>query len=179
MGLILRVRDVEKFFFCPMVFYFSVVLNLERVKGEWADIGRDVQKDVEAFVFKLFRVIEREYKVESKRLGVRGKIDFVIENGDGIAPLEVKYSKKLKPWWKYSAILYGILLEEKLKRPVKNCYVYLSESNRISKIKIDDEDRLYVQWAIKRCFEIIKGRLPKPAKSKSCESCDYRHLCSY
>lgn len=173
----LWVRDVEEYFFCPMVFYFSVVLGHERIKGYWADLGKEIQQDVESVIAQKFDVFAKEFEVESEKLGVRGKIDFVVRDEKHLAPLEVKYSYSLKPWWKYSAVLYGILLEDNIGKPVKRSYVFLTESNRIIKIDITDESRAFVENAVGNCHEILNGKTPKPSKSKSCRNCDFEHMC--
>ena len=175
---ILSARDIEEYFFCPMVFYISVVLKHGRIEGHWADLGKEIQKDVEPIISSKFKILEREFRVESERLGVRGKVDYVVEDGKYIAPLEVKYSRSFKPWWKYTAVLYGILLEDFTACPVKRCYLFLTESKRLIKIDIGDADRSFVEHAIKRCYEILNGKIPKPSKSRSCRNCDFKHLCA-
>jgi len=177
-GIRLWVRDVEEYFFCPMVFYFSVVLGHERIKGYWADLGREIQQDVESVIAQKFDVFAKEFEVESERLGVKGKVDFVVRDGKHLAPLEVKYSHSLKPWWRYSAILYGILLEDSIGKPVKRSYLFLTESDKVIKIDITDENRIFVEKAVRDCHVILKGKEPKPSKSKSCRNCDFNHLCS-
>ena len=177
-GIRLWVRDIEEYFFCPMVFYFSVALGMERAEGYWAELGKDIQRDVESIIAERFEIFAREYEVESERLGVRGKIDYVIRDGNYLVPLEVKYSHSLKSWWRYSAVLYGILLEDTIEKPVKRCYVFLTESNSIKTIDITDEDRIFVTKAVKDCYEILNGKIPKPSKSKSCKNCDFKHICA-
>jgi len=173
----LWVRDVEEYFFCPMVFYFSVALGYERAKGYWADLGKEIQQDVESIVAQKFDVFAKEFEVKSEKLSVKGKVDFVIRDGKNLAPLEVKYSHSLKPWWKYSAVLYGILLEDTIGKPVKRCYIFLTESDNVVKIDITDERRMFVEKAVRNCHEILRGKEPKPVKSKSCKNCDFNYLC--
>jgi len=161
----LWVRDVEEYF-CPMVFYFSVVLGHDRVKGYRADLGKEIQQDVDSVITRRFDVFAREFEVESERLGVKGKVDFVVRDGKHLAPLEVKYSHSLKPWWRYSAVLYGILLEDSIGKPVKRSYLFLTGSDRIAEIDITDESRIFVEKAVRDCHEILRGREPKPSESK-------------
>lgn len=161
-----------------MVFYFSVVLVHERAKGYWADLGKEIQQDVESAIAQKFDIFAKEFEVESERLGVRGKIDFVVRDGKSLAPLEVMYSYSLKPWWRYSAVLYGILLGDCINKPVKRCYVFLTESNRFRPINITDDGRVFVEKAVRDCYEILNGKSPKPSKSKSCRNCDFSHMCS-
>lgn len=41
----LWVRDVEEYFFCPMVFYFSVVLGISKNEGYWAELGKEFRRE--------------------------------------------------------------------------------------------------------------------------------------
>ncbi len=173
----LYVRDIEEFLFCPMVFYFSVVLGMETPKGYWADLGKEIQENVESAIKGRFEIFAKEFDVSSERLGVKGRVDYVVRDGKYLAPLEVKYSHSLKPWWRYSAILYGILLEDTIGKPVKRCYLFLTESGKIKSIDLTDEGRAFVEKAVKNCYEILNSKNPKPSKSKSCRNCDYRHVC--
>ncbi len=176
-GVRLRVRDVEEFFFCPFVFYLSAVLNVGREVGVWAELGKELQREISDTVRRNFEVCWEERELESTMLGVRGKVDFVVRDGSSLAPLEVKYSSKLKPWWRYTAVLYAMLLEEEIGKPVKRSFVYLTESDEVVEIKIRDEDRAYVLRSVEECYKILEGGQPKPRASKSCENCDYRVLC--
>lgn len=177
-GIKLWVREIEEYLFCPMVFYYSVALSIDTPKGYWADLGRELQEDVESLIEERFEVFAKEFEVESERLGVKGKVDYVIRDGRSLAPLEVKYSSKVRPWWRYSAALYGILLEDTIKKPVKKCYLFLTESNDFVSFHITDEDRRFVERAVKDCYEILSGKIPKPMESHSCKNCDYREFCS-
>ena len=174
---ILWVRDVEEFFFCPMVFYFSVALGMGRKVGLWAELGKEIQKSVESRIECKFEVFAREFEAESERLRVKGRIDFVVRAEDELVPLEIKYSSSVKPWWRYSLVLYTLLLEESLKKPVKFGYLYLTESDKIVKVDMTDGDRAFVERAVSECHEILRGKIPKPSKSKSCKNCDFNDIC--
>ena len=173
----LWVRELEEYFFCPLVFYYSAVLGIGKDSGYWADLGKELQEEAEKKISEMFNVYDKELEVSSESLGVKGKVDFVVEIEGSFAPLEVKYSFRMRPWWKYSAILYAILLEDTFNKPVKFCFLYLTESDRLVKIKITDEDRQFVFKSVEDCRRILKGVVPKPKVSKSCENCDYVSLC--
>jgi len=175
---ILWVRDVEEFLFCPMVFYFSVALGMGRDTGLWAELGKEIQKDAESQIERRFEIFAREFEVESERLRVKGRIDFVVKAEDELVPLEIKYSSSVKPWWRYSLVLYALLLEDRLRKPVKFGYLYLTESDKIVRIDVSDGDRAFVERAVNECHKILRGKAPKPSKSKSCKNCDFKDVCS-
>ena len=70
------------------------------------------------------------------------------------------------------------MLEDSIGKPVKRSYVFLTESDKIVKIDITDENSIFVENAVKRCYEILNGKMPKPSKSKSCRNCDFNHMCN-
>ena len=140
--------------------------------------GKRYQRDVESVIEDRFEIFAKEFEVESERLGVKGEVDYVIKDNRSLAPLEVKYSHSLKPWWKYSAVLYGILLEDTIGNPVKRSYLFLTGSDDVKTINVTDESWIFVEKAVKSCREILNGKTPKPSKSKSCKNCDFNHICS-
>ncbi len=171
-------RDVEEYFFCPMVFYFVVALGQERFKGYWSDVGKEVEAEAEKEIAKRFKIVAKGYEVQSERLCVRGKIDYLVEDVDALVPVEVKYSAKVRSWWKYSLALYCILLEDTINKPVKHGYLYLSEKKEFVKIYITDYIRNYVEDCVTKCHEIVeKHYVPKPRKMLSCKNCDFRDIC--
>jgi CRISPR-associated exonuclease Cas4 len=174
---LLTVRDLEEYFFCPRMFYYKHVLGIDRGPGLWSDLGREVQEELSGFVEENYRVVGHEVYMESARLRLRGRVDYVVETRDGLAPLEIKYSRRLKPWWKYTIVAYALLVEEYYGRPVKHGYLVIPGPNTM-RIDIMDEDRAYVLEAIRNCERILRGEyIPRPYRSPSCTNCDYRDIC--
>lgn len=177
----LTVRDVEYYLFCPMAFYLRYAAGIERPMGFWADLGREVEDDVLKSIPGL-RIVGRQVALVSERLRLSGRVDAVVETPHGYAPLEVKYSSRLRPWWRYVITLYAILLEEAIGRPVKLGYIYLTEARkrRLVEIKIAEEDRWYAEYAVRACLKLLEGMFrPKPRRARACKNCDYRDLCGY
>jgi CRISPR-associated exonuclease Cas4 len=173
----LSVRDVEEYFFCPRMFYYKHVLGDIRESGLWSSIGSTVQSELSDFVRKNFEVVEEEAYLEDEMLGVRGRVDYIVKDNYLLAPLEIKYSRRLKPWWKYTITLYGILLENKYGVPVKRGYMVIP-GPKIIVFDIMDHDRRYVLESINKCRDILSGKyVPKPYFSHSCINCDYRNRC--
>ncbi len=176
-GKWLRVRDLEEYFFCPRMFYYIHVLGIEREPGLWSSIGKEVQEEVSGFIHESFRVVGEEVFLESMELGVRGRIDYLVETSTGLAPLEVKYSKRIRPWWKYVLVLYALLVEDQYGKPVKQAYMVTS-SKKTFIVNIEDHDRRYVLESINRARKILDGEtIPRPHYSKTCINCDYKKHC--
>ncbi|OYT39710.1 MAG: CRISPR-associated protein Cas4 [Desulfurococcales archaeon ex4484_58] len=175
---LLSVRDLEEYFFCPKMFYYIHVVGIQREPGMWSEIGRQIQAELSSFVEEKCRVFDREVYVESESLGVRGRVDYVVDCNAGIAPLEIKYSRRVKPWWTYTLTLYALLVEEKYGKPVKHAYLVLP-GPRIYDILITDQHRSYVLEAIEKCRKILGGEyVPRAYRSHSCINCDYRKYCT-
>jgi len=169
----LSVRQVEEYIFCPMVFYFKEVLGIEAPVGLWSAVGRQVQEELAAAVEERFKVIGRQVYIESSRLPLCGTVDYVVE---GPAPLEIKYTKRLKPWWKYTLVLYALLVEEAYGRPVKAAYL-ATPGPSFLRLLISDHDRQFALHALNSALKVLHGETPRPHESKSCRNCDYRWLC--
>jgi len=63
-------------------------------------------------------------------------------------PLEVKFSGRLRPWWKYSISLYAMLLEDSIGRPVKSGVVLVTRGMRFIEVRVGDSERRFVIGAM-------------------------------
>lgn len=159
-----------------MLFYFRNALGMESEKGLWAKLGKEVQEECSERIRREFEVIGEEVEVRSERLGLIGKVDFVVKDDQGVAPLEVKYSRRVRSWWRYTLAAYSMLLEERYSKPVRQAYLYL-EGGRVVKLRLSDRDRRMVLKAIEDCKRILAGKVPRRYESRSCKNCDYRGMC--
>ena len=172
--MIISVRELEEFFFCPRMFYLHVVKGIEVPKGFWCDIGRLEQERVREKIKSMFKNVEEEVYIESKELCLCGKIDLVV---DEVVPLEVKFSRSVKPWWRYSLVAYSLLLEDTVGKPVKRALLLLTPRDKIVEIAIYEEDREVVLRAIKECIEILEKEKEVKGKEWNCRRCDFRRYC--
>ncbi len=176
MGRYLIVREVEEYFYCPVVFYFSTVLGQGRLLGAWADLGKKIQEKVKEKLRKKLDVAAEELDVVSERLRVKGKVDILLKNNE---PLEIKYSSRIKPWWRYSTVLYAVIVEDMFRKPVKRAWIYLTEKKKLVEIRIYEEDRKFVEESVRKCHRILdRFEEPKPFKYR-CSNCDYRDVCTH
>ncbi|MEM3372058.1 MAG: CRISPR-associated protein Cas4 [Candidatus Korarchaeum sp.] len=167
---------MEEYFFCPMVFYFRNALGMNTERGLWSDLGKEVQREVSERVREMFEILGEEVELRSERIGLIGKVDFVVRSWRGLAPLEVKYSRRARVWWRYTLVAYAMLLEESFSRPVREAYLYLV-GGRLIRLSVRDQDRRTVLRALGECREIMEGKVPRLYESKSCANCDFRGMC--
>lgn len=174
----LIVRDLEEYFFCPRMFYLKHVLGYSCKPGQWSQLGKDIQQELSKHIHVLFNVVGEEVYLESPRLFLRGRVDYIVDIGYGLAPLEIKYTRRIRPWWRYTLVLYSLLTEEVYNKPVKEAYI-MTISRNIYRIYISDHDRNYVINSLDRARRIIEGRdVPRMYRSRSCINCDYKVYCN-
>jgi CRISPR-associated exonuclease Cas4 len=176
-GVLLSVREIEEYFFCPLLFYYRNYLGIDTQEGFWAYLGKRAQEEAEEEIRKRFEILGKEVELRSDRLGVVGKVDFIVGRGREIMPLEVKFSGRLRPWWKYSISLYAMLLEDSIGRPVKSGVVLVTRGMRFIEVRVGDSERRFVIGAIEKCRRIMEGEIPRAYRSRSCENCDFKNRC--
>jgi len=159
------------------MYYYKHVLGIARKPGLWSELGKEIQEELSKYVEQNFKIIDKEVYLEDQDLGICGRVDYVVEDNNGVAPLEVKYTKKLKPWWKYTIVAYALLMETKYGKPVKNGYLLIPKPVVI-KINITDSHRRYILESIDKIRAILNGRyIPRQQTTRSCRNCDYRDIC--
>jgi len=174
---LLSVREIEEYLFCPLLFYYKNHLGIDRQEGFWAHLGKRAQEEAEDEIRKKFEILGKEVELRSDRLGVIGKVDFVVRREREIMPLEVKFSGRLRPWWKYSISLYAMLLEDSTGRPVKSGILLLTKGMRFIEVRVGDGERRFLIRAIEKCRRIMEGEVPRAYRSRSCENCDFKGIC--
>lgn len=171
-----NVRMLEEYIFCPLIFYYKYVLGITNIPSLWSTIGLDIQEELTSYVEENYKILEKQAFLKSEKYCLTGVVDFIIEYMNNPAPLEIKYSKKIKPWWKYTLTAYALLIEEKYLKPVKTAVLILPGPKTII-INITDNERRYVEKTIqnmKKIFEETKQ--PKP--TRNCTNCDYKNICT-
>ncbi|RLI92555.1 MAG: CRISPR-associated protein Cas4 [Candidatus Altiarchaeales archaeon] len=159
-------------------------------------LRKEIQNDIDVMSNKLNELITRfgiedalrmitpwkvEFQVNSRRLGMRGRIDKVMRNPD-IFPVEIKTGKcpETDVWNgnKLQLCAYAMLLEDRFNSKVNY--------GLIEYTRIQEERRVVMTSALRRnvlevrdmIIDIINGHIPERIKnSNKCNSCVYRHEC--
>lgn len=175
----LSVRMIEEYFYCPMLIHYKYVLGIKKPPSLWSTLGLQVQEELSGYVEENYRVIGRQVRLESKKHGLVGVVDYIVEYSGGHAPLEIKYSGKLRPWWKYTLIAYAILIEENYGRPVKIALL-VTPGPTTKILTIRENDRKYLEKTVRKIKRILDGKdQAKPHPSRTCRNCDYKDICQY
>lgn len=173
------IRMVEEYIFCPMMFNYKYVLGINKPPSLWSELGLRIQEELSRYVEENYVVLGRQVYMESEKYMLSGIVDYVVKYMGRPAPLEIKYTKRLKPWWKYTLTAYALLVEETYNKPVKTA-ILIMPGPRTKIIYITDSDRRYIVETVKTIDRILKGEIePKPKPSKQCTNCDYKDICPY
>ena len=172
-----NVRMLEEYIFCPMMYYYKYVLGITNIPSLWSIVGNKVQEELSRYVEEKFKIIDKQKYLESRKHRLAGIVDYIVEYRNGIAPLEIKYSKRLRPWWKYTLVAYALLIEENYLKPVKTAILLIPGPKTII-ININDSDREYIEKTIEDMKQILEGR-KEPKPTKTCTNCDYKNICHY
>ena len=176
---IISVRMIEEYFYCPMLIHYKYILGIKKPPSLWSQLGLQVQEELAEYVEKNYRILGKQVRLESKKHGLIGVVDYIVEYNKAPAPLEIKYSHKLRPWWKYTLIAYALLIEENTGKPVKTAILVTPGPTTIIHT-IRENDRKHLEKTINKIKQILDGeKQPKPKPSKTCRNCDYRGVCRY
>ena len=171
---------VNTYLYCPRRCYYEYVQN-EFESNVHTILGDQVHENVDEFGEEERRgkIIYKSAKFISDMYGVVLKVDTVEENGDEIYPVE--YKKGKKGLWKndkYQMALQGMLLEEKIKRPVTKGFIYYVGSKERVEFKITDkikEEIIITIDAIRKLYTSMK--IPEGVDDNRCKYCSINNIC--
>ncbi len=186
----LTVTDIVQFHYCPRKVYFLRVMDVPAGVRRKMVYGDEVherekrrmleRKDIYGFSKDEVADVIQDLQIESKRLGLRGKLDVTLRMRDGeLVPVETKYTDFASPQRHYLKQLYSyaLLLEEWGGRVVKRGVIYFSQQKKPETIEITSEDK----ESIIRDIQIIEKMLAseEPPRAVSAEKCRYCEVEKY
>ena len=184
--------EVMEYLYCPRFVYFMHCLNIPQHEDRRFKVlkGREVHQRRETenrdYLRKKIGVTKKEIGVylASPSLRVRGIVDEVLTLEDGtMAPLDYKYTEPNEVVYRthrVQVILYGLLIEEAYRMPVKRGYVaYIRGGNDLHEVTIDPDARQEVKEVVDEIFAIIEtGYHPKRTPYRvRCVDCCYKNIC--
>lgn len=111
-------------------------------------------------------------------LRVHGKADQVMDHGDFLAVFDFKTSKDDKYLKAAQIILYIIVIEKKLKKPVKEAAFLMFRNNEKIDVRITEEDKEKVLSDLKTISKSIdSGKFVPTPSEKVCGDCIFRMDC--
>ncbi|GBC75674.1 hypothetical protein HRbin06_00994 [archaeon HR06] len=75
-------------------------------------------------------------------------------------------------------VAYALLVEEALKKPLKDIIIHYIKSDDVIKIEITYDMKKHVIWTINQIKKILEKEYLPPYKWKpACKSCGYKWIC--
>jgi CRISPR-associated exonuclease Cas4 len=187
-GIQLRVSDLKQYLYCPRVVYFQYVLPVDHSVTYKMEKGKVAQEEIE--VLEARRKLKKYGLKEGKRVfnpwlssrkhGLTGKLDLLIETDDGLFPVDFKYTRG-QPYQNHVYQLggYGLLLEEYSAKPARKGFVYLIPQKDAVVFDLTEELREECVATLDRIKEMIREeRFPAPpAQRGKCLDCEYQNYC--
>jgi len=171
---LLNVADLNQFSYCQrrywyLRFYDTQGRNYERIEGKSKHKNKSTRGD---WVNELY--------LESKDLGLKGKID-ILDSTDGqMIPVERKRAES-GDYYKSDELQltgYCMLLEEHIGEPVRQGAIYLYETDQRMHVPITDSHRETVQEQIEMMRSMTVDVIPPLTDNPSkCEACSAREYC--
>ncbi|MFA5868217.1 MAG: CRISPR-associated protein Cas4 [Candidatus Bathyarchaeia archaeon] len=187
----LTVTDIVQYHYCPRKVYFLRVMDVPagvRRKMEYGDEIHEREKrrmlerkDLYGFDKDEVSDVIQDLQVESRRLGLRGKLDVVLRlRDDDLVPVETKYTDFVSPQRHYLKQLYAyaLLLEEWGGAPVKKGIIYFAQQKKSIAVDITRDDKESVMRDIAVIERMLSSEEPPRAVSpEKCSYCEVKKYC--
>ncbi|PYP82753.1 MAG: CRISPR-associated protein Cas4 [Blastocatellia bacterium AA13] len=184
----LRVTDLKEYEYCPRVVFYNTVMPVERKTTLKMERGKDEEFRLDALEkrrsLKRYELAsgKRSFHVwlESKRLGLTGKLDLLISSPRGYFPVDFKYSQS-RPHRNYAFQLagYALLVEEAFGAKVETGFIYLLPAQEVVAVEVTPRLKEEAVERLAAIRDMIKdGILPPPTPFRNrCEDCEFRNYC--
>ncbi|MGC8769717.1 MAG: CRISPR-associated protein Cas4 [Brevinematia bacterium] len=180
---------IRQYTFCPRIPYFILLGFGHPAEPLWVRQGSELHKEsVHLFLrrtlvkFGLEKAEKKFYvKVYSKRYGLIGEIDMVLNDGKFIYPVEFKtYGHKPEKSHILQLTAYGICLEEVTGLSFKTGFIAYRDQNKVHRIDVDEKYR----FKVIKITENIRKDLEKcihpdtSATANQCVQCEWINFCN-
>lgn len=185
----IAIVQFRQFSFCPRIPWYQVNSYAPMKENLWMTQGSEYHLNREALLRK--RLLKRFQKqnvkinyrinVFSKKLGIHGIVDAILENEDGIFPVEFKMNPNLHlQGIKNQMLGYMLCLEEMYRKKISLGFLIYGKNAKVKDIKFSEEERTQVIRIIDKVREIQNSNfLPESSASKEkCLQCEYLNFCN-
>lgn len=184
----LRVTDLKQYIYCPRVVYYQYVLPVDRRATYKMEHGKSAQVRLERLEGrrKLARYGlaggRRHFGLylRSKRLGLGGRMDLMIEMKAACFPVDFKFTTG-RPHrnHRYQLGGYALLIEEAYGKTVETGFVYLIPQDDAAVCPLSPELKADCRRVLGEIRGMIEGeRMPGPnANRNRCTDCEYQNYC--
>ncbi|MCX7820193.1 MAG: CRISPR-associated protein Cas4 [Brevinematales bacterium] len=180
---------IRQHLFCPRIPYFILLGFGNPDKPVWVRQGGEIHKESASLFlrrslskFGLEKADKKFYvKVFSKKYGLIGEIDMVLNDGEFIYPVEFKtHGHKPEKSHILQLVAYGLCLEEETGLKFQIGFIAYRDENKVHRIEANEEHRTKVI----RIAEEIKNNIERrihpdtPATANQCVQCEWVNFCN-
>jgi len=184
----LRVNDIKQYAYCPRVVFYQYSMPVEK-KTTWKmDQGKIEEAEIDRLEKRRnlsgYRLAEGERRfhfwLNSKQLGLAGKLDLLIDSPEGLFPVDFKWTTG-RPHKNHIFQLcgYALLLEDHFHKPVTKGFVYLIPQSDAVVFDLTAELKKQTEAVLEEMRRMIETeQMPPPTPvSNRCTDCEYRNFC--
>lgn len=184
----LRVNDLKQFEYCPRVVFYNTVMPVERKTTVKMQRGKEEEFRLDALekrrTLKRYELGtgERRFHVslESRLLGLSGKLDLLIVGPKGYFPVDFKYTRG-RPHRNHIMQLagYGLLVEEAFQVRVETAFVYLAPIQHVVAVALTEQLKKQTLDRLAEIRAMIRDGILPPATPVRgrCNDCEFRNYC--
>jgi CRISPR-associated exonuclease Cas4 len=191
-GLTFTVTDLKQYTYCPRVVFYTYCLPLLRPTTYKMEAGisahekggkRERRRTLAAYGLEE-GVRHFEVQVASEELGLRGRIDLVIElEGEEQEWIVVDYKQTTRGPGRHirrQLAAYGMMLEEMWGGAVRRGFVYSLVTRKTEEIALTKRLRGEVRELVAAMREMVEREaMPDaPRSRRPCVNCEFRRFCN-
>lgn len=187
-GLPLRVNDLKQYAYCPRVVFYHYAMPVQHRATFKMDHGKAVEVKIERLErrrkLRAYGLGEgtRRFQVglASRRLGLSGRLDVMIQTPSGIFPVDFKDTlSRIHHNHHLQLCAYALLIEDEFRQPVTHGFVYRVPRDDIAVVEMTPELRVETVGTMQAIRTMVAAeRMPEPtAVRRRCDDCEYRNYC--
>jgi CRISPR-associated exonuclease Cas4 len=191
--VIFTVTDLKQYTYCPRVVFYTYCLPLLRPTTYKMEAGiaahekagkQERRRTLAAYGLEGGK---RHFDVDvaSQELGLRGRVDVVIEVGEGEerewVPVDYKQTtRRTGQHIRRQLAAYGLMLEETWGGTARRGFVYSLVTRKTEEIALTERLRGEVQGVVGAMREMVEREaMPEPPGSRRpCVNCEFRRFCN-
>jgi CRISPR-associated exonuclease Cas4 len=190
--LIFTVTDLKQYAYCPRIVFYTYCLPLLRPTTYKMEAGiaahekagkRERRRTLAAYGLKEGK---RHFDVwvKSSILGLRGRMDMVIEVGEEdpeLIPVEYKQTRRqIGRHVRSQLAAYGMMLEETWEGQVHRGFVYSLLKRKAEEVKLTPRLRDEAREVVTAMREMVEREaMPaSPQSRRQCVNCEFRRFCN-
>ncbi len=191
--LVFTVTDLKQYTYCPRIVFYTYCLPLLRPTTFKMEAGirahekagqRERRRTLAAYGVEEG---ERHFDVwvKSSILGLRGRIDLVVEVGVGEGrewiPVEYKQTRRRTGTHiRRQLAAYGMMLEETWGGRARRGFVYSLVTRKVEEVALTERLRRGVREVATAMREMVEREaMPGPPRSRRpCVNCEFRRFCN-